>query len=125
VTGWALCFTHRSFNAGIQSTQRVESYNALIKKSVRSSTTLYELDTQIQLQLDKEEQYERLKEQTNQNLTVGLPNVIGRYFKRIDDIVKKYLTPQVLKMQRHQMNESLLYRVKKIENWEDLLEHEV
>jgi hypothetical protein len=103
----------------------VESYNALIKKSVRSSTTLYELDTQIQLQLDKEEQYERLKEQTNQNLTVGLPNVIGRYFKRIDDIVKKYLTPQVLKMQRHQMNESLLYRVKKIENWEDLLEHEV
>jgi hypothetical protein len=103
----------------------VESYNALIKKSVRSSTTLYELDTQIQLQLDKEEQYEWLKEQTNQNPTVGLPNVIGRYFKRIDDIVKKYLTPQVLKMQRHQMNESLLYRVKKIENWEDLLEHEV
>src|SRR3954449_3086773 len=97
VTNWALCFTHRSFNAGIQSTQQVKSYNVLIKKSVRSSTILYELDTQIQLQLDKEEQYERLKEQTNQNSTVGLPNVIKRYFKRIDSIVKKYLTPQVLK----------------------------
>ncbi|CAB5366255.1 unnamed protein product [Rhizophagus irregularis] len=96
VTGWALCFTHRSFNA----------------------------DIQIQLQLDKEEKFERLEEQVNQNPTVGLPNVIERYFKRIDGIIKKYLTPQVLKIQRRQMNESLLYRVKKIENWEHLLERE-
>ena len=81
VTGWTLCFTHQSFNAEIQSTQRVESYNALIKKSVRCFTSLYELDTQIQLQLDKEEQFERLEEQINQNPMVGLPNVIGRYFK--------------------------------------------
>ncbi|CAB5186867.1 unnamed protein product [Rhizophagus irregularis] len=124
VTGWALCFTHRSFNAGVQSTQRVKSYNALIKKSVGRSTTLYELDTQIQLQLDKEEKFERLEEQINQNPRVGLPNIIERYFKRVDSIIKKYLTPHVLKMQRHQMNESLLYRVKKIENWELLLEHE-
>ncbi|CAB5181640.1 unnamed protein product [Rhizophagus irregularis] len=122
VTGWALCFTHRSFNAGVQSTQRVESYNALIKKSVGSSTTLYELDIQIQLQFDKEEKFERLEEQVNQNPTIGLPNVIERYFKRIDGIIKKYLTPQVLKIQRRQMNESLLYCVKKIENWEHLLE---
>ncbi|CAG8675883.1 14424_t:CDS:2 [Rhizophagus irregularis] len=124
VTGWALCFTHRSFNAGVQSTQRVESYNALIKKSVGSSTTLYELDIQIQLQFDKEEKFERLEEQVNQNPTIGLPNVIKRYFKRIDGIIKKYLTPQVLKIQHGQMNESLLYCVKKIENWEHLLERE-
>ncbi|PKY62769.1 hypothetical protein RhiirA4_489854, partial [Rhizophagus irregularis] len=63
-------------------------------------------------------------EQVNQNPTVGLPNVIERYFKRIDGIIKKYLTPQVLKIQRRQMNESLLYRVKKIENWKHLLERE-
>ncbi|PKY59971.1 hypothetical protein RhiirA4_430790 [Rhizophagus irregularis] len=81
-------------------------------------------DIQIQLQLDKEEKFERLEEQVNQNPTVGLPNVIERYFKHIDGIIKKYLTPQVLKIQRHQMNKSLLYRVKKIENWEHLLEHE-
>ena len=97
----------------------------MIKKSVGSSTTLYELDTQIQLQLDKEERFERLEEQVNQNPTVGLPNIIERYFKRIDSIIKKYLTPQVLKTQRRQMNESLLYRVKKVENWEHLLEREV
>lgn len=90
----------------------------MIKKSVRSSSTLFELDTQIQLQLDKEEQFERQEEQANQNPTVGLPSIIGRYFKRVDNILKKYLTPRVLKMQRRQMSESLLYRVKKIEDWE-------
>lgn len=124
VTSWALCYTHRSFNGGIQSTQRVESYNSLIKRTVRSSMTLYELDTQIQLQLDREEAYER-REQINQNPTIGLPNIVDRYFKRINIIIKKYLTPRLLKMQHHQMNESLLYRVRKIENWENFLDYEV
>jgi hypothetical protein len=124
VTSWALCFTHRSFNAGIQSTQRVESYNALIKQSVKSSTTLFELDTQIQLQLNKEEQFERW-EQSNQNPSVGLPNIISRYYDQIDIIIKKYLTPRVLKMQHQQMNESLLYHASKIQDWKELLKCEV
>ena len=58
ITGWALCYTHKSFNAETQSTQCIEGYNALIKKSVSKNTILFELDTQIQLQLDKEEQFE-------------------------------------------------------------------
>ena len=78
------------------------------------------MDTQIQLQLDKEEQFE-LQEQINQNPTIGLPNIINRYFKQIDIIIKKYLTPRILKMQHQQMNESLLYRVRKIENWQNFL----
>src|SRR6266511_1437766 len=90
VTSWALCYTHQSFNAGIQSTQRVESYNALIKKSVSRNTTLFELDIQIQLQLDKEEQFERQEEQIEQNPTIGLPNIIDRYFKQINNIIKNY-----------------------------------
>ena len=116
VTGWALCYTYRSFNARIQSTQYVESYNSLIKRSVRTSTILFELDEQIQIQLDRKEQYERLGEQIHQNPTVGLPSVTERYFKWINTIIKKYLTPRVLKMQCCQMNESLLYRTRKVEN---------
>ena len=104
--------------------QRVESYNSLIKRVVRTSTTLYELDTQIQLQLDKEEQFEQL-EQIDRNPTVGLPNIVERYFKQVNVIIKKYLTPRLLRMQHSQMNESLLYRSGKIENWEDLLSYEV
>lgn len=97
----------------------------MIKRSVRCSTTLFELDTEIQLQLDKEEQFERLEEQSHQNPTVGLPNIVNRLFKRINIIIKKYLTPRVLKLQHRQMNESLLYRTKRIEDWEDLLDREV
>ncbi|CAG8725602.1 6976_t:CDS:2, partial [Funneliformis mosseae] len=109
VTSWTLCHTSRSFNVGIQSTQRVEGYNSLIKRSVKSSATLFELDTHIQSLLNKEQQFEWY-EQSNQNPTVGLPNVIRRYFKRIDAIIKKFLTSRVLKMQHNQINESLLYR---------------
>ncbi|CAG8728395.1 2407_t:CDS:2, partial [Cetraspora pellucida] len=54
MTDWALCYTHCSFNDGIQSTQYIK----------------------IQLQLDKKEQFE-WKEQLNQNPTVELPNVIN------------------------------------------------
>ncbi|CAB4442956.1 unnamed protein product [Rhizophagus irregularis] len=124
VTSWALCYTHRSFNGGTQSTQRAESYNSLIKRSLKVTTTLYELDTQIQLQLDREEKFER-EEQKSKNPTIGLPNVIDRFFKPINLVIKKYLTPRVLKMQHCQMNECLLYCVKKVENWEDLLGDEV
>ncbi|EXX75363.1 hypothetical protein RirG_042560 [Rhizophagus irregularis DAOM 197198w] len=80
---------------------------------------------QIQLQLDKEEQFERLEEQSHKNPTVGLPNIVNRFFKRIDVIIKKYLTPRVLKIQHSQMNESLLYRTKRIKDWKDLLNHEL
>jgi len=59
VTSWALCYTYRFFNAGVQSTLCVESYNALIKRSIKSSSTLFELDMEIQLQLDNEERFER------------------------------------------------------------------
>jgi hypothetical protein len=62
-----------------------------------------------------------MEEQIHQNPTVGLPNIIDRYFKRVDVMLKKYLTPQVLKMQRCQMNECLLYRTRKVENWKDIL----
>ncbi|CAG8565906.1 6030_t:CDS:2 [Funneliformis mosseae] len=124
VTSWALCYTSRLFNVGIQSTQRVEGYNSLIKRLVKSSATLFELDTHIQSLLNKEQQFER-HEQLNQNLTVGLPNVVGRYFKRIDAIIKKFLTLRVLKMQHNQMNKSLLYRDDKVKNWKDLLENEI
>lgn len=82
------------------------------------------MDIQIQLQLDREEQFER-QEQNNQNPTVGIPNVIERYFKQINIILRKYLTPQLLKMQHCQMNESLLYRPRIIENWKDLISYEV
>src|SRR5207248_573409 len=80
VISWTLYYIHRSFNAGIQSIQHVESYNSLIKQSVKSSSTLLELDAHIQFLLDREKKFER-QEHTSENPIVGHPNVIKRYFK--------------------------------------------
>ncbi|POG62316.1 hypothetical protein GLOIN_2v1846544 [Rhizophagus irregularis DAOM 181602=DAOM 197198] len=76
--------------AGIQSTKRVEGYNSLIKRSVKSSATLFELDTHIQSLLNKEEKFEQ-HEQSNQNPTVGLPNVVGRV-EDWNDLLKNEIT---------------------------------
>ncbi|CAG8677949.1 2315_t:CDS:2, partial [Cetraspora pellucida] len=42
---WVLAFTYQSFNCGIQSTQRVEVYNAILKKLLNRTTSLIEVDT--------------------------------------------------------------------------------
>ena len=39
--------------------------------------------------------------------------------------MKKYLTPRILKMQHNQMNKSLLYHAKRIDNLESMLNYEV
>lgn len=72
------------------------------------------------MQLDREEQFEQ-QEQNNQNPTVDLSNIIDKHFKHVNTTIKKYLTPRLLKMQHRQINESLLYRSIKIEDWEKLL----
>ena len=59
---WVLCFTHRAFNAGIQSTQRVESYNGIIKNHVNGTTSLMELESVIKRILLRESQFLNVNE---------------------------------------------------------------
>ena len=51
---WVKCFTSRHFTAGTQSTQRVESENALIKKSIQSSFSLLQVQDAIENRLEFE-----------------------------------------------------------------------
>ncbi|CAG8675885.1 19562_t:CDS:2, partial [Gigaspora margarita] len=50
---WALCHTSKIFTAGMQSIQRVEGQNAIIKNSVNSSTTLINLVKYINKQIGR------------------------------------------------------------------------
>ncbi|CAB5190683.1 unnamed protein product [Rhizophagus irregularis] len=52
---WARAFTNRIFTAGIQSTQRVESINAIIHKVVNSSSTMAEVAEALDSRMQKEE----------------------------------------------------------------------
>ncbi|CAB4415065.1 unnamed protein product [Rhizophagus irregularis] len=64
----------------------------------------------IELRLKDETKYSRLQE-FNMNPTAGLSYISNTIFKKVDDMYKKYMTPNSLALQRKQILESLLYRV--------------
>ena len=106
---WALCYTHRAFNAGVQSTQRVESYNAIIKSNVNGTTSLLELDHTIERLLAKESHYMHLNETLSKLPANREEDYNDVYFKEIDVSCQHFLTPAILKLQRHEMNRSMHY----------------
>ncbi|CAG8776179.1 16239_t:CDS:1, partial [Gigaspora rosea] len=48
---WALCYISRVFTTRMQSTQRIEGQNAIIKSSVNSNTSLINLAKHIDEQI--------------------------------------------------------------------------
>ncbi|PKY20813.1 hypothetical protein RhiirB3_434219 [Rhizophagus irregularis] len=117
-TCWAYAFTKRSFSANTHSTQRVESMNRVIKLEANSGNSLCQLHSEIELRLKDEAKYAKWQEFRNMNPTTGMPRVSDTIFRNVDEICKKYLTPNSLALQRKQMVESLLYRtwIKEVEN---------
>jgi hypothetical protein len=107
---WVLCFTHRAFNGGIQSTQRVESYNSIIKNHVNGSSSLIELESVIEKLLLRESRFIHLNETIGQLPASQNQNYHNCYFKKVDVSCQQYLTPAILKLQRHEMNHSMHYR---------------
>ncbi|CAG8801219.1 16968_t:CDS:2, partial [Racocetra persica] len=102
---WAHAFTKQKFLANTHSTQHVESINHVIKLEANSGNSLYQPQSNIELQLKDEAKYTRLQEFWNMNLTASLPNVSNMIFKSIDDMCKKYLTQNLLALQRKQILE--------------------
>ena len=107
---WALCFTHHAFNAGIQSTQRVELYNSIIKNHVTRSLSLMELESVIERLLLKESRFIKLNEVMGELPISRYEDYHDYYFKGIDLLCQRYLTPALVNLQRHEMNRSMHYR---------------
>ena len=107
---WVLCFTHRAFNAGIQSTQRVESYNSIIKNNVNGSSSLTELEHTIEKLLAKESKFIKLNETIGKLPVSQDEDYHNHYLKEVDISCQYFLTPAILKLQRHEMNRSMHYR---------------
>ncbi|CAB4429007.1 unnamed protein product [Rhizophagus irregularis] len=107
---WARYAISKVFTAGVESTQRVESINGVLKKHLDRGTLLKELVKVIENELDKEAQYSRIKEYYGSNPSTGLPSTYNTIFKNIDSILKDHLAPIPLSLQRAQMKQSLLYQ---------------
>ncbi|GBC20424.2 protein FAR1-RELATED SEQUENCE 5-like [Rhizophagus irregularis DAOM 181602=DAOM 197198] len=109
---WARCYQTKCFTAGIQSTQRVEVINHLIKEGTGSTTSLCNLHIQIQKLLDNEAQWARHNAYLQSLPTNQAPSIIEPIFPKVVELMKKYLTPHILSVQQQQILGSLLYHAK-------------
>ncbi len=107
---WARYSIVKVFTAGVESTQRVESLNGVLKKHMDRGTLLRELVKVIENELDKEAQYSRIRDYYGSNPSTGLPLTYNTIFKDIDSVLKDFLAPIPLSLQRGQMKQALLYQ---------------
>jgi hypothetical protein len=94
---------------GVKTTQRVESLNEVLKKHMDWEILLKELVKVIESELDKEAQYSRIKDYYESNPSISLLSTYNTIFKEIDFILKDFLAPIPLSLQRAQMKQALLY----------------
>jgi hypothetical protein len=112
---WALCFTHKAFNAGIQSTQRVESYNAIFKENLSRVSSLIDVERTVERFLEKESRFQRVNEVKGELPIMKNEDYYQRYFQAVDDVCQQFLTTAIVKLQRCEMNRSAHYRGSHVE----------
>ncbi|PKK56907.1 hypothetical protein RhiirC2_721566 [Rhizophagus irregularis] len=106
---WAKAYTPFQFNAGIQSTQSVESFNGIIKKSLNAASTLCDVQEAIDKRHKEEIKYCQLVDLKAKYTTIGLPHISSQFFSSVDIIVK-FLTPLILSLQQFQISQSFTYK---------------
>ncbi|CAB4476260.1 unnamed protein product [Rhizophagus irregularis] len=106
---WATCYINEIFNCEINSTQRVESLNHLLKAAVQKNFLLYQLANEIQNILDNEMKYERIIKMRNILPRQTLDDVPSKFFVGINEICKEFLIPHILSATQNQMKHSFFY----------------
>ena len=106
---WAKAYLPLQFNAGIQSTQSVESFNNIIKKSLNGASTLCDVETAIDKRQEEEIRYCQLSNIKTQYTTIGLPHFSSQFFSSIDKVFTEFLSPLILSWQRFQVSQSFTY----------------
>lgn len=112
---WARAFTNRIFTAGIQSTQRVESINAIVHKVVNSSSTMLEVVEALDSQMQKEETKKNFIAWKYKTTIYHQPFVAENFFNNINNTIQKYFSPRIVREIHKQMCESILYKCEKLD----------
>src|SRR5581483_454960 len=106
---------YRIFTAGMQSTQCVESINALIHKEVASSSSMTDVVNAIDSRMQKEALNASFITWKYKTLTYHQPFVIVHMFSNIEKQIQNHLSSRIVEELHNQMCESVLYQCKKIE----------
>ena len=113
---WAKAYLPSQFNAGIQSTQSVESFNSIIKKSLNSASTLCDVEEAINKRHEQETRYCQLTNIREQHTTIGLPHLSTQFFSSVDEVITKFLSPIILSWQHFQISQSFTYEGQLVSN---------
>ncbi|CAG8621845.1 5341_t:CDS:2, partial [Gigaspora rosea] len=109
---WACAYTAKIFTAGIQTTSRVESYNAQIKRLVlNSNISLLELAEALEANINEERNKSKyIYWKTQIPLTSTVITLPQALFPEIDKALSRFLTPAILKVQRIEIKSCLNYQ---------------
>ncbi|CAB5393350.1 unnamed protein product [Rhizophagus irregularis] len=96
-------------NAGTTTTQRAESENNTIKLEGLHTASLVYFTQQIHMRLKKERQYAEFEDQKTRNIMTSIPHIDEKFFGSIIQILKEFLTPNILIIAKKEISESILY----------------
>lgn len=106
---WAVCYINEVFNCGVNSTQRIESLNRMLKEVVQKNFLLCQLAQEIQNVFNNEVKYERIIQMQNTLPRQSLDDVPSKFFGSINNVCKDFLTPHILAATQNQMKQSFFY----------------
>ncbi|CAB5380290.1 unnamed protein product [Rhizophagus irregularis] len=101
--------------AGMQSTQRVESINAVVHKAVASSSSMADVVEALDSRMQKEALNKSFIAWKYNTTVYHQPFVIESFFSKINSEIKKYFSPRIVEEIHKQMCESILYRCERID----------
>ncbi|CAG8826677.1 1302_t:CDS:2, partial [Cetraspora pellucida] len=115
-SAWVRAYTAKIFTAGIQTTSRVESYNAQIKRLVlNSNISLLELAEALEANISEERNRSKyIYWKTQIPLTSSVITLPQALFPEIDRALSCFLTPAMLKVQRTEIKSCLNYQASAI-----------
>ena len=117
---WAHCFINFKFTVGIIATSQVEVMNACLKCLMyNSDVSLCDLIFHIQQLLDNQEKWH---EYDLWHSFISLKHRIQAnfLFSKVNYCVEQFLTPNMLKMQHDEINYSVYYAAKLIDQYDTL-----
>ncbi|CAG8605294.1 2647_t:CDS:2 [Scutellospora calospora] len=102
----------------MQSTQRVESINALIHKAVSASSSMANVVEVLDSRMQQEAINKSFMAWKYKSITHQQPFIVENFFNNINNIIKKYFSPRIIEAIHTQMCESVLYKCEKVPNEE-------
>jgi len=95
---WTCAFVSRTFTAGMQSTQRVESINAIIHKAVSSSSTMADVVEALDFRMQRESMNKDFLAWKYKSAVYHQPFVVNNFFSNINNsAIQKYFSPRIVR----------------------------